>query len=352
LSSPANYPEGFLEECGAPPLPEDNPDDVDYNPGDDEGEYAPDTDPLPQVNAACNSTAEREPDHQNYQLSEQISDIVAHVEAIDVSMQANNIPSLPFYAAGVKVKGFDRDAITNVCGIISFLGAGSVLSSLDVDLEKDHQTYHIKGHAANEMGKASHLLPAKQIFRYNPTIFESIKQAVQVGLNETEVNDQDNPAMKGTGRPPKKTTGEVLPLYKLYLARQKTDLERNRGEDDDFWLLHKVNIVGPHALETVPAYVAICFFLEDIGDKQRSAKKKITHLLPDHTAAFSPGTFVFPGSPTLPLSPAAAGVAKSPNTKRHRKERKDNDSIAAVSEATSPGAPPRSTGGFFNLGRR
>lgn len=204
FANTAKYKSGWLRDVGAPDLPEENPDD-NVEAGDDEGEYRP-TDPseLPQVSGEEFASAEEDfiQENPNEPLDETIQDnideLVAEVSNIDMS--SNTIVTKPFYAQGVKVKGFDRDAVTNALGVCCFLGPGAVLSSLDIELMSDLQTYKVKGHTAVELGKASHLLPAETIFRLNPTIFESLKQSVQVVLNENETDDQDNPILKGSGK--------------------------------------------------------------------------------------------------------------------------------------------------------
>jgi len=339
-TSTAAYPRGFLELVGAPDLPETNPEELGDLPGDDDDdddeEYVPEPPEVP-LPAQLRSEEQEEEQHMNEALLQQIDNLANDFSGVSIDMSSGNIPIKTFYAPGVKVKGFDRDAVTNALGVVCFLGAGSVLSSLDVDVEEDKKTIKVKGHAAPELSKASCLLPGGQIFSFNPTIYESMRQAVQNVLNETEVDDQDNPLLKGQGVLPKKCTGEVLPLYKLYLAKQKNEAQILNGEDDDFWLIHKVKISAEREQETVPAYVLICFFLEDLGVRKK-ARKSITRLLPDHTSLGVSAPFL-PPSPMITSSPEA----ESPNTKRRREE-------AAAVPSDSP--EDAGSGSIFSFGSR
>jgi len=174
----AGYTDAFLAEVGSDSLPEDTPRETNFCVGDDQGQYRapepePEPDPLPaQVNQEPDADPEGDPE-PDPELLQQIDDIAASFSNLD--MAANIIPCKPFYVPAIKIKGEDPGAITNAMGIICFFGAGTVLSSLDIELLNDLQSVKVKGHLANEMGKASHLLPSGFLFKHNPMIFESLK---------------------------------------------------------------------------------------------------------------------------------------------------------------------------------
>jgi hypothetical protein len=255
-------------------------------------------------------------------------------------MSKNIIPVRTFYAPGAKIKGTDRDAVNNVLELIAFLLCGTVLSSLDVDVGEDKQDVKVNAHGASELNIASRCMPGALIYKYNPMLFEPIRNALQMTLNEVETDDSGNPLMKGEGRLPKKCTGDVLPLYKLYLAKQKTDQELLDGHQDEFFLLHQVHIPGIKANETVPAYVGICFFLEDIEQKKKGPRKSHIRLLPGLNMNAPPSAAA--ANAFMPPSPMIESAEPSPATaaKRRRGEAQE----AYPDDATS--------GGFFSLGLR
>jgi hypothetical protein len=250
---------------------------------------------------------------ENPGLQQELDEIIQGVGAVD--MGSKNILIKTFHCHAVRIKGAEQKAVSNVLGVVCFLGAGVVLSSLDIDLASDMREFKVKGNCAPEMMDATSCIPAQHIFSHNPMIFESLKQAVQIELDDMETDEYNNPTFGGVGKLPMKSKeAEPLLLYKLYLAREKTAEEKAKGEVDDCWQIHRIFISGAHARGTVPAYVAICYFLEDIPQK-RSAKKNISRLLPEYsTGGSAPQAFQFPPSPQLP------GPPETPNAKRRREE--------------------------------
>ena len=358
FSSTGKYKGDFLEQAGAPPLPDNNPDGLNFVPGDDEGEYGPPAadegyfeDLPPQVyfddddERGNNEKTPRAP--TNPGIEQQIEQLTANLKEANMH-ESKNIVVKTFRCNGVKIKGFDRDDVTNVLGVVCFLGAGTVLNSLDIELAPDRQTVTAKGHCAGEMGKASLLLPAQHIFDNNMMIFEGLKQAVQTELNEMEVDNNNNPTFSGSAKLAAKAQGDVLPIHKLYLIGAITEEQKNRGMADDFWIFHKVPIMT-HAAGTVPAYSAFCFFLEDQGIKKRSAKKNFLRLLPGLTtpqaASQSPRALNFPPSPQLPAPP----VPETPRTKRRREDAEAAAAAAAAMQTTPTPDPSVSGSRFFGF---
>jgi hypothetical protein len=293
-------------------LPAIHDNDVDLEDEDEDDDYMPEKE---EIDCDNNNALKQ-------QIEEELASAVKTVSIKDMSK--NIIPVRTFYAPGAKIKGADRDAVNNVLGLIAFLLCGTVLSSLDVDVGEDKQDVKVNAHGASELNIASRCMPGALIYKYNPMLFEPIRNAIQTVLNEVESDDSGNPLMKGEGRLPKKCTGDVLPLYKLYLAKQRTDKELLDGEQDEFFLLHQVHIPGIKANETVPAYVGICFFLEDIEQKKKGPRKSHIRLLPGLNVNAPPAA-VAAANAFMPPSPMLESAEPSPATaaKRRRGEEEE-----------------------------
>ena len=153
-------------------MPEQNP-DVDFEPGDDEGEYDDDL-PAAQVHQEDEPDPFAEAEESNEDLQEQIDEIIEGVGAVDMSSN-KHIVLETFHCAGVKLKGAETDDVANVMGVVAFLGAGTVLNSLDIELGDNQQDVSVNGYCAPQMALASSIIPYREFFAHNPVIVEPLK---------------------------------------------------------------------------------------------------------------------------------------------------------------------------------
>jgi len=149
-------------------------------------------------------------------------------------------------------------------GLAAILGNGVDLSSIDFELKDDMQTFMVEGKGVPEMQDAHAMLPAIIEYR-NPIIWDSLTSALKSILIQRDCDKSGCPILSGTGKlPAKATTKHPLRLDQLGLWVDKYD-DNGRKRPVDFIMIHKVPFDPSRVETTVPAFVAICFFLEDVN---------------------------------------------------------------------------------------
>jgi len=186
---------------------------------------------------------------------------------------------------GIWIRKSRSDDVNNVLGVVAPLNSSTHLPLLAITLE-DRTNYTITAHADKAMGHASRLIPASVLFARNPEIYQVLRQAIQGRLNTMNRNDDGYLTMEGRGTLPGwSLSDQAMPLEQLYLADP---------DNEEIFLLHNVPITDEEA--NTPAAVAIVFFIEDMGDRQTSHRKKSNRKMP--------GKNLQPPTPPSPNKPS------------------------------------------------
>jgi len=295
-SAVGNYPDGFLDEAGAPGLPDDNPEGLNFEPGFDPealgGEGPDPNDPdanpdddednealpaqVPQAAAAAAAPAL----DANVELAD-VEELVQGLARVNMSdFNQDKIPCFPFHAAGVHISGvgLGSDDMSGVEGVCALLGNGVDIQSVDIEIADNLKSFKLEARGAPEMQTARALLPSS-IFHRNRPIWNVLRNALKARLTKREVDQWGLPIMRGSGKLEHKVVSKYpLTLDKLGLWEETFDEEGNPVRPD-YFLIHKVPIHASRVGHIVPAYVAICFFQQDI-DQGVKPKGRFRRWLP------------------------------------------------------------------------
>ena len=183
---------------------------------------------------------------------------------------------MPFRAFHVRIVGMGRNDVQNIQGLIILLSAGIDLSSIRITINNtDHQTWTARAVQAEEMSRAADVLPAQRIFDENAQIWEALRQATQLYLNILPKDDNHCNRLEATG------TFEAPCMPGGALPPRALGLRLPQGSDrEDNLLLHEVQLANPAG--TAPAYVAIAFFQEDMGEQNRTPERRIPRFRPGY----------------------------------------------------------------------
>ena len=224
----------------------------------------------------------------------ELADVDALVQSfagVDMSdFNQDKIPCFPFHAPGVRVSGvgLERDDICNVMGVCALLGNGVDLGSLDFELKDNLRNFTVEARGVVEMQDAHAMLPAI-IYHRNNKVWEPLRNALKTILIQREVDRDGKPIIRGSGKLPFKATSKYpLRLDKLNLWETKYDDNGDEAPIDHI-MIHKVPIDRSREETTVPAYVAICFFQQEV-DQGVKAKGSFFRRLPGISPRGPPST--------------------------------------------------------------
>jgi len=278
----------MLQQVGAPQLPNRNPPNIDHNPGSD-GEVeaeAADIDELPtQVDDDDNDQdAPDEEEDPNPHLNDLIDEaVVEGLETMSLSVKNNMtvIGTATFHAHHIVTSDQGPNDVQNAAGVVVFLAPGTDLSSLQIQLGDNLRDFEINADGAPELSNAIDVLPPRDKFRDNDSLWEPIRQATQLFLNKLPKSHAGSVTMGSKGRVPCKVTSDGI----IKPSKLKLKIKKDWGtsflpeEQGDRWLLYKIPFQDRTG--NVPAYISIGFFLEDMGEQNKSTpSKNIRRTLP------------------------------------------------------------------------
>jgi len=277
-----SHPPGWLEEAGAPPLPEQNPPDADWA-GDDPGDpglpnqvplHPPPPPPPVEIPEAEEVEVPAEADAPNsdsdpstgeseatrssiHSIMQDVADQVANM-TVDPNRLSQTIPAVAFQCDAVALSDTGPDDLSGVAGCATFIGSSIDTATLTIELQKNLQDLKMKALSNGKMNIAREVLPLEDVHRLNPNLAEPIRQAVQKILNKQEkCPHTGRPIMRGKVKLPCKVDG-VLTLDKLFLQEPRST------SAPDVFCFHQVHFDDEDRRTTAPQHVALCFFKQKI----------------------------------------------------------------------------------------
>lgn len=204
----------------------------------------------------------------------------------------------------VRIRSATDTDVNHIHMLITDLPPGTELSSLHYTVDKNKRDYTVTLKQAPEMHVGRDRVPLQALFDANPTIAASLTLGFQDYLNTNIATDEDphqpRPVLTASGRFSAPVEPKQLDPLELYL------MVPNR----DMFMTHQVPCADEDG--TVPAFVAIGFFLEEqTPDSRTSRRQKFDRKLP---AKPSPNVSTNPNSPSKRPRPSTPSFHTPKNT--------------------------------------
>ena len=214
-------------------------------------------------------------------------------------IQADDMRTHCVRCENVRIRRAEDTDINHVHMIIVELPPGAELSSVHFSVQQNKRDVVVTVHQAPEIQKGIEMLPLKALFDGNSTIAAALTLGLQNHLNSIPTDQdphQPRPVLTASGRFSALVELAQLDPQELYLT--------NNG---DMIITHRVPIHDDEG--TVPAFVAIAFFLEEQKPQKKTRRKKFDRKLPVKppenvsTDPHSPSKRARPSSPSLYHTP-------------------------------------------------